>query len=311
MYHITSVLMLIVLTDRGHGELSLGNTPCPSVCVCNGNKTTCEGHLRYIPPLPEKTTDLEFISNKLGYLDENSFKNISSLNLTRLSIKRRINHIDKPAFLMLPHLQYLDLSGNVGLHSGNLRKAFHGLRNSALREISLRYMRFHSLYKDFFSDLSNTSLERIHLDGNVISSNVGDLMSPLSIQLREISFKSNRISNVSFNMNMPKMEIFILGKNNLVSVPNFCYEPGHQPRFPNLKVLDLSDNLIAFVKENTFYRNCFPKLQNLSLGFNKIKTLGKNFINHMPSILYLSIENLDPDVTLHEFSLNSSSLQYL
>lgn len=150
MYHIRSVLMLIVLTDRGHGELSLGTTPCPSVCVCNGNKATCEGHLRYIPPLPEKTTDLEFISNKLGYLDENSFKNISGLNLTRFSINRRINHIDKPAFLMLPHLQYLDLSGNVGLHFGNLRKAFHGLRNSALREISLRNMRFYSLYKDFF-----------------------------------------------------------------------------------------------------------------------------------------------------------------
>lgn len=98
----------------------------------------------------KKTTDLEFISNKLGYLDENSFKNISGLNLTRFSINRRINHIDKPAFLMLPHLQYLDLSGNVGLHFGNLRKAFHGLRNSALREISLRNMRFYSLYKDFF-----------------------------------------------------------------------------------------------------------------------------------------------------------------
>lgn len=96
-----------------------------------------------------------------------------------------------------------------------------------------------------------------------------------------------------------------------MSVPNFCYEPGHQPRFPNLMLLDLSDNLIAFVKEIPFHRNCFPKLPNLSLGFNKIKTLGKNFINHMPSIMYLSIENLDPGVTLHDFSLNSSSLQYL
>lgn len=70
MYYIISGLILIFLTDRGYSQLSLENTPCPSVCVCNGEKVTCEGHLRYIPPLPEKTTDFDFSSNKLGYLGE-------------------------------------------------------------------------------------------------------------------------------------------------------------------------------------------------------------------------------------------------
>lgn len=306
MYYIISGLILIFLTDRGYSQLSLENTPCPSVCVCNGEKVTCEGHLRYIPPLPEKTTDFDFSSNKLGYLGENAFKNISGLNLTRLAIRRHIKHIHPLAFQMLPHLQFLNLSDNPMLHSGSLRKAFYGLRKSELREISLTNMYLHSLRDDFFSNLSNTSLVRVHLDSNVIANNVGDLMFPLSSKLREISFHRNRISNVSLNITMPKMEILILRKNNLLSVPNFCSEPGHQPRFPNLKVLDLSDNLIAFVKETTFYRNCFPRLQNLSLGYNKIKILGKNFINHMPSILYLSIENLDPDVDLNKYSLNSS-----
>lgn len=48
MYYIISGLILIFLTDRGYSQLSLENTPCPSVCVCNGEKVTCEGHLRYI-----------------------------------------------------------------------------------------------------------------------------------------------------------------------------------------------------------------------------------------------------------------------
>lgn len=110
---------------------------------------------------------------------------------------------------------------------------------------------------------------------------------------------------------MPKLEIIVLSKNKLLSVPNFCYRHDHKPRLPNLKVLDLSNNLISVVKRSTFYRQCFPRLQNLSLGFNKIKTLDKNFISHIPFIDYLSIENLDPNLTLNEYALNSSSLQYL
>ncbi|XP_011444468.3 toll-like receptor 13 [Magallana gigas] len=311
-----SILMLIVMIFKGNGELSLVNTSCPSVCECNGNTATCEGHdgshLRYIPPLPEHTTSLVFNSNKLGYMGGNAFKNISGLYLTRLELRRsHIFNIDRLTFQMLPHLQYLDLSENKALHSKKLHKAFFGLRNGSLREIRLTNMRLNTLFEDFFLYLSNTSLERVYFDDNIIISNIGDVMSPLSSHLREISFKSNQISNVSFNIVMPKMEVFILSKNKLLSIPNFCYFHSSRTMCPNLKVLDLSDNLISVVKGGKFFRKCLPKIQRLFLGYNKIKTLGKNFISLLPYLVYLSIENLDPNVTLHEYSLNSSSLQYL
>lgn len=98
-----SILMLIVMIFKGNGELSLVNTSCPSVCECNGNTATCEGHdgshLRYIPPLPENTTSLVFNSNKLGYMGGNAFKNISGLYLTRLELRRsHIFNIDRLTF---------------------------------------------------------------------------------------------------------------------------------------------------------------------------------------------------------------------
>lgn len=141
MDEIKSVLIILVLAFKDGNGLSLTNTQCPSMCVCNGDKATCSGHgshLQYIPPLPENTTSLDFTHNCLKSLswEEDAFKNISGLYLTRLDLKsNRINHINRLAFRMLPHLQYLDLSENKGLHS--VTKSFQGLENNTLREIRL------------------------------------------------------------------------------------------------------------------------------------------------------------------------------
>nr|XP_034302016.1 toll-like receptor 1 [Crassostrea gigas] len=315
MDEITTVLILLVLAFKYGNELSLINTKCPSLCVCNGDMANCSGHgsyLRYIPPLPENTTSLVFTHNSLKSLRwrEDVFKNISGLHLTKLDLKsNRINSINRLAFRMLPHLQYLDLSENKGLHS--VTKSFLGLENNTLREIRLTNMDLEALSIDFFKYLSNTSLEGVFFDNNKITGNIGDVMSPLSSHLREISFKSNQISNISLSVVMPKMEVLILSKNKLLSIPNFCDSHTKRPICPNLKVLDLSDNLITVVKGGKFFSECLPRIQNLSLGFNKIRTFSRNFISQLPFLVFLSIENLDSSFTPHENFLNSSSLQYL
>nr|XP_011444469.1 toll-like receptor 1 [Crassostrea gigas] len=317
MDEITSALIILVLIFNVYSELVQKNISCPSVCKCNGNTTTCEGHdgsrLEYIPQLPENTTHLVFRHNHLGYLQKGVFKNVSNLYLINLDLSsNRINKIDKMAFQMLPNLQFLDLSENKGLHSSKkLHSAFLGLQNSALTEIRLTKLRLNNLFEDFFLYLRNTSLERVFFDDNVIISNIGDVISPLSSHLREISFKGNQISKVSFNKTMPYMEVVALSNNKLLSVPNFCNIGTNRPSCPNLKELDLSDNLISVVTGGKLFRQCLPRIQKLFLGYNKIKTLGKNFISLLPYLVYLSIENLDPQFTPCEFSLNSSSLQYL
>lgn len=315
MAKIASVLILIVLIRNG--EILLGNTPCPSLCVCNGDTATCDGHgshQRYIPPLPENTTSLIFRHYSLGYMRADVFKNISSLHLTKLDLtNNRIVNIERLVFCMLPHLEFLDLSKNSGLNSRKLHKAFLGLLNSTLKEIRLTYLKLdpQAMSKKFFLFLSNSSLERVVFDENIISSNIVDIMSPLSTHLREISFKNNQISNVSFNVMMPKLEVFFLSNNKLLSVPNVCYVHTKRPSCPILKELDLRDNLITVVPGGKFFRHCLPKIQKLYLGENKIKTLGRNFISGLSSIVLLSIENMDANFALQEYSLNSSSLQYL
>lgn len=67
----------------------------------------------------------------------------------------------------------------------------YGLQNSSLREIRLIDMWYSNLSNNFFSYLNNTSLERIFFDNNrIIASNIGDVLSPLSKHLREISLKA-------------------------------------------------------------------------------------------------------------------------
>lgn len=145
MDELTSALIILVLILNVYSELVQKNTGilCPSVCKCNGNTTTCEGHdgshLEYIPQLPENTTHLVFRHNHLGYLQKGVFKNVSILYLINLDLSsNRINKIDKMAFQMLPNLQFLDLSENKGLHSSKkLHSAFLGLQRNPLNKITL------------------------------------------------------------------------------------------------------------------------------------------------------------------------------
>lgn len=110
---------------------------------------------------------------------------------------------------------------------GFLWKVFYGLWKSELREISLINMYLYFLCDDFFFNLSNMFLVRVYFDSNVIVNNVGDLMFLLFLKLWEILFYRNWILNVLLNIIMLKMEIFILRKNNLLFVLNFCFEFGY------------------------------------------------------------------------------------
>lgn len=107
---LTLALIIIVLIVNVNSEKSQKNIPCPSVCICDRETATCEGHdgshLQYIPQLPENTTHFVFRHNHLGQLRKGVFKNVSDLYLINLDLRsNRINNIDKMAFHMLPHLQ--------------------------------------------------------------------------------------------------------------------------------------------------------------------------------------------------------------
>lgn len=192
----TWMLLLIVFTFKGNSELSHRNTLCPSVCICDGKTAICKGHdgshLRYIPPLPENITSLVFNSNDLGYMGEKAFNNLSNLHLTRLDLRRsRIGFIHKKGLQTDSSSTVSRLKWKQILSFQKTTQYIYGLQNSSLREIRLIDMWYSNLSNDFFSYLNNTSLERIFFDNNrIIASNIGDVLSPLSKHLREISLKA-------------------------------------------------------------------------------------------------------------------------
>ncbi|XP_061170220.1 toll-like receptor 2 [Saccostrea echinata] len=237
---------------------------------------------------------------------DNVFDNISHLHLTKLVLRRNsINQVNKRAFRKLPHLLSLDLSDN-NLHAKKLKKVVHGLQTGVIQELYLTQLHMANMSDDFFVQLKK--LRRIYLDDNVLYNFSGNLLS-LPQQMQLISLTNNEISFVEFKRVMPNMEVLNLRKNKLLLVPKFCFSG--KPSFPKLKVLHLSDNLISVIKKRNFMKECLPNLRNLTLGYNKIQTIVKNFINGLPNLQYLSLENLAPDVTVNEYSFNSSSLTFL
>ncbi|XP_062606738.1 toll-like receptor 2 [Saccostrea cucullata] len=301
-------LVLLLVLQVSFSSI-LVDISCPVLCVCRNNEAVCEGHgkkMNYIPPLPSGITSLTFRRNHLSRMRNNVFENISHLHLTKLVLRRnRIDQVDKTAFRELPYLQSLDLSGNK-LHAKKLKKVVYGLQNGTIQELYLTQLHMANMSDDFFLQLK--TLRRIYLDDNVFYNFCGNLLS-LPQQMQLISLTNNQISTVEFKRVMPNMEVLNLRKNKLLSVPKFCFSG--KPSFPKLKVLHLSDNLISVVWKRNFMKQCLPNLQILTLGFNKIQTIVKNFINDLSNLQYLSIENLAPGVTVNEYSFNSSSLMYL
>ncbi|XP_062589958.1 toll-like receptor 13 [Saccostrea cucullata] len=236
--------------------------------------------------------------------------NISSLHLTKLVlIRNAIHKVDKCAFELLPRLQILDLCENGGPHRINLKTVFYGLQTSPIQEIYLVQVNIYNVHEEDVEYLRNTSLKFISLDGNKLKSFNGFLFSHLT-KLQGVSLENNRIKEVHFNRTFRYLKTLVLKKNKIPDVPVFCCDFEYkQSCVPNLESLDLSFNLLIVVKSRQFRGQCLPNLKSLKLGHNKIKTLGANLINRLPSLLNLSIDSLDLHVTVAVSVFNSTSLR--
>ncbi|XP_062614777.1 toll-like receptor 2 [Saccostrea cucullata] len=290
--------------------------PCPSVCVCQNKEAVCSNHdnLHYMPPLPQNINSLVYSNNGLIGFTRNVFLNISKLRLSKLVLMRNDNvqrNIDKRAFLMLPYLESLHLKENALLYAlnGGLRTLLWGLKDGAIQEIRLTQMNIYSYYTNMFLDLRTTTLKRIVMDNNIIP-NFTNVSLPRG--LHYLSLQNNEINEISFNEILPKLETIQLNQNRLEHIPSFCMDDfGNSSFLPNLKVLDLSNNRIKLIGKLDIVGPCYSKLKNLRLGGNIIKGIGDDTFSELPSLLSLSINNLDPHVSLGYHSLNSSSLIHL
>lgn len=182
-------------------------------------------------------------SNQIGQIPKNTFSHLSELTFLDLSYNQ-IREVEEDSFVGCNSLKYIDFSTN------HLRNFSSKTLESILQLETLNLSRNSLEIMDSNWCLHFHSLKNLIIDHNKIKSLV----------------------NCTSNVNMDILSI----SNNLLNVLD-------SSKFPtNLKILDVSANQIAEIKNKPF--------ENLSKL--RILNLSKNKLNNLPFELFVNLKNL-------------------
>lgn len=110
--------------------------------------------------------------------------------------------------------------------------------------------------------------------------NITELPITNFVNLEVLYADNNRIKQMPKGLNLPKLIILSIIKNELESFPE-------DAKFLNLEYLDISKNKISKLPKN--FCEGYPKLINFNMSLNLIKKLPKNF--SFPALEQLYIQN--------------------
>nr|QNQ79668.1 toll-like receptor [Anadara sativa] len=281
-------------------------------CICSRSEASCIGHehrLQYIPKLPSNITALYFNGNDIHTVNLNATRNITRMRILNMA-DNKIKNISADAFVNFTALTKLDLSKNSDLDVSDIQNSFQSLKNSRIKYITLNSMGWNHLPDSMFSHLFDTKIKGIDLVFNHLQTLNGSIFSRLKY-LSSLDIGVNRLTSVNvsglasiINLNIPE---------NLISeIPDFCDSSTGSSLTPKLEDLNLNDNKIRTLTKDSF--KCLYKLFQLTLQRNPLQTIKNNFMLPLTSLntLYLSgIGYVPLDVKLEKHALNSSSLRRL
>jgi Leucine-rich repeat (LRR) protein len=244
---------------------------------------------------------LHLFSNKIKQIKFGHFIHLQDLIELRLD-KNEIGSFDANTFIGLEELVYLDLSANKIKILKN--EVFHGLIN--VIKLNLHLNDINQVEFKTFIDLN--SLKYLNLDSNQISTlknvqfysnlEVISLRFNLLTNLNEINSSSLKYLNVSNNRLqeidlknafLPNLEYLDLSQNRLISIKNESFL-----NMDKLKHLNLSNNKLDLESEfnNVSYFHGKSLLETLDLSFNEIKYLDSNLtFQYLNSLKYLNLSN--------------------
>jgi insulin-like growth factor-binding protein complex acid labile subunit len=244
---------------------------------------------------------LHLFSNKIKEIKFGHFIHLQKLEELRLE-KNEIGSFDANTFIGLEGLVYLDLSANKIKTLKN--EVFHGLIN--VTKLDLHLNDINQVEIKTFIDLN--SLKYLNLDSNQISTlknvqfysnlEVISLRFNLLTNLNEINSSSlkylnvsnNRLQEIDFKKTfLPNLEYLDLSQNRLISIKNESFLNMNQ-----LKHLNLSYNKLDLESEfnNISYFHGQSLLETLDLSFNEIKYLNSNLtFQYLNSLKYLNLSN--------------------
>jgi Leucine-rich repeat (LRR) protein len=234
---------------------------------------------------------LHLISNKIKQIKFGHFIHLQSLEELRLD-KNEIGTFDANTFIGLDSLNTLDLSANKIKNLKNY--AFLSLINVIKLDLHLNDIK--QIELSSFVDLK--SLKHLNLDQNQISTLKNIQFNP---NLEAMSLRFNFLTNIN-EINTSSLKSLDVNKNRIQEInlkKNFL---------PNLEYLDLSQNRLFSIKNESFLN--MNKLKHLNLSFNKLDL--ESELNNVSYFHGLSLlEKLDLSFNEIKYLDSKATFQYL
>lgn len=213
--------------------------------------------------------------SSLPVIEDFSFQTLSSLESLILQ-KSFFSKITENTFSGLTSLTELDLSWSSYMHTSQKHitsKTFVSLADAPLRKLNLTGNALQQISPGSFSALKNLNI--LLLDYNFIKQTiVGGEFEGLE-QIKEIhmvhNIQSLDLTTSSF-VNVPTLKVLTLGKSLKAEALN--QDPSPFRPLTNLTILDLSNNNIANIRENTL--EGLVNLNVLKLQHNNLARLWKS-----------------------------------
>ncbi|XP_067682654.1 toll-like receptor 3 [Haliotis asinina] len=300
------VLLLVTLTTASrHGNC--GN----NWCSCNNvtKQATCKGHgskLTYIPRLPQFITYLDFSRNFLRHISPETFRNIQSLKLQRLTLTSNgITSMSADSFVHLTTLTELSLDGNI-FSEKTLSETFPTLSYLPLERLSLRRLKMND--SRIFQRLYSPTIKSLILERNEFESYHQAYFGGLfNIQILSLAYNFIREVTLAY---APSLLYLTLKDNDISTFPNFCRTNGSF--FPGLETLKLDHNEFYTPIEGR-YIQCLKNLSVFTINSNThIPKIKSNSFSEMPSLTNVILRNVGGgNLHIDQYAFNNSKIQYI
>uniref|UniRef100_A0A3Q3W8N7 Toll-like receptor 3 n=1 Tax=Mola mola TaxID=94237 RepID=A0A3Q3W8N7_MOLML len=282
----------------------------------NGMGTIGKGSFQWLP----KLETLNLMDNNIKHLTKDTFqglKSLKKLKLTKAVVKSHTSstpiiddfsfqplsaleslmlnrtaarEITEHTFTGLTSLKELDMSWSSYTSLRNItNKTFASLAGSPLRTLNLTGTDITQINPGSFSSLGNLTI--LYLDSNFIRQTLSGREFEGLGQIQEIymslNFQKINLSSTSFG-HLPNLRVLTLGKSLIATALNLDQSP-FSP-LSNLTILDLSNNNIANIRENTF--KGLVNLKVLKLQHNNLARLWKSANLGGPVLFLKEVLNL-------------------
>ncbi|XP_046558703.1 platelet glycoprotein V-like [Haliotis rubra] len=288
---------------------------CHKGCNCSQSKLIemrCRGLNLTGKPLPAPprqshsfNTSIYLENGTIPVLSNNTLQEYHRYQIVYLSLKNNtMVYIDRNAFSSLKHLQTLDLSENFIAEDG-LKESFLGMAKTPIKQLNISSMNLTNVSDDFFKHLENVTNFRLIFRNNTSEFPLNALQGLR--QMTSLDFGGNRLKDIDLrNASFTTLQSLTFDNNRFYEFPNFC----SSNTFPSLKNLSVQWNGMRYLDRN--YYSCLKNLTRFHLNGNLFPELKSNQFSMLPSIFKITLSYVACAMhTIERAVFNNSALKQI